>query len=296
MRQGRVVRAAGGFFSVRDDGDVEYLCRARGSLKKSRAALIVGDRVLFRPREHGSDHHPPEGVIETVLPRQSFLSRPPVANVDQVVVVMAFREPECDWQLVSRLLVLAEQENLRAVLCLNKADLAGAGRLEEVRGEIAPFPYPLLYTSAVSRKGLEELEEMLGGCCSVFAGPSGVGKSSLLNALQPDLALQVGSVSAKIKRGRHTTRRAELLPLGGGGSVVDTPGFTRLEFADLPPEQLAGLFPEMEALRSRCAFRNCLHLTEPRCAVRREIGGALNPLRYEHYSFFLEELNRQEGY
>lgn len=318
MRQGKVIKAAGGFFTVcdRDDGRL-YLCRARGALKKGNRSLIVGDRVLFKPvcssapgiprsgdlhsvepRPKKPFHGLPagEGVVEEVLPRKNCLPRPPVANVDRLVVVMSIQDPACDWQLISRMTVLAEHEELPVLVCLNKTDLADRKELEHLAGNIEPYPYLVLFTSALSGEGLDLLKEKLTGCCSVLAGPSGVGKSTLLNSIQPGLSLQTGTVSGKLGRGRHTTRQASLMPLQTGGSVVDTPGFTRLDFSEIGKGTLPGLFPELASLVGRCSFRNCLHLSEPGCAVKEEVGSTLNPMRYEHYRYFMEELEQQEVY
>lgn len=224
------------------------------------------------------------------LPRRNVLTRPRVANIDQLVVVMAFKNPDCDWQLVNRMLVLAEYEGLDSVLCLNKSDLLNKEELDFWRSELENFPYPFIFTSAANQDGLEELEKKLSGCSSVFAGPSGAGKSSLLNAIQPGLSLQTGLISDKIKRGRHTTRQARLLMLENGGAVVDTPGFSRLDFTGISAEDLGSLFPEMESLRGNCAFRNCLHISEPDCAIIAAVGKTINRERYEYYKYFIKEL------
>jgi ribosome biogenesis GTPase / thiamine phosphate phosphatase len=289
LLEGTVFKAAGGFFSVRDENGKEYRCRARGMLKRGKAALMVGDRVLFEPNL-SADQELGDGMIEKLLPRTNLLQRPPVANVDQLAVVMALKHPDCDWQLVSRMLVLAEKEKLSAFVCLNKKDLVPEDERLALSGQIEHYPYPVLCTSALSGDGIEDITAKLRGVCSVFAGPSGVGKSTLLNAIQPGLFLKTGSISNKIKRGRHTTRQAELLALESGGTVVDTPGFTRLDFTGIEPGQLAAYFPEFDTLRGDCSFRNCMHITEPGCAVRREVGKSVNTMRYGHYAYFIEEL------
>lgn len=296
MQEGKIVKAAGGFFSVCDAATDEYICRARGMLKRDKASLMVGDLVLFDVVEHAAGGDPGEGVIEKLLPRTNRLKRPPVANVEQLVVVMSLKHPECDWQLISRLMVMAEQEELAVLLCLNKIDLLPEPDLIALDNLLKPYPYPVILTSALSGAGIETLQDKLSGSCSVFAGPSGVGKSSLLNAIQPGLSLQTGEVSEKIKRGRHTTRQAELLSLESGGTVVDTPGFSRLDFFAIEPDRLAHFFPEFETLRGSCGFRDCRHISETDCAVRNEIGKSVNPMRYDHYCYFARELKKQEAF
>jgi len=292
LQQGKVIKAGGGFFTVRDQEGSEYLCRARGTLKKGKQTLIVGDEVIFNPLKESSEESSGEGVIEKALPRANYLPRPPVANVDQIVVVISLNKPSCDWQMISRVAVMAEKENLPVLVCLNKTDLISREELDQVYKDIEPYPYPVIFTSALSGEGTGNLKDRLAGCCSVLAGPSGVGKSTLLNFIQPGLSLQTAEVSEKIGRGRHTTRQAALLPLDNGGSVVDTPGFSRLNFKNLKPGQLADCFPELEELRGRCGFRDCLHLNEPNCAASEELNKTLNPMRYEHYKFFMQELSQ----
>jgi ribosome biogenesis GTPase len=295
-----VIRIAGGFFAVRDLEGREYLCRARGKLKQRRGGILVGDRVLIQQAaERGEKEQAGggagTGIIEELLPRKTALMRPPVANIDQLILVMALREPEPDWNLADRILVLAGEENLSVLCCLNKIDLVDDEERESISRLLEPFPYNLIWTSAKNGAGIGQLRERLHGKMSVFAGPSGVGKSSLLNAVQPGLSLKTGTVSARIGRGRHTTRHAELLPLSPEGLVVDTPGFSRLSFTGLAPEKLGALFPEFAGHAGRCSFRNCSHIHEPGCAVREAAEmGKINSRRYEHYRLFWEELTAKE--
>ncbi len=293
MHQGKVIQAAGGFFTVLDQEGRKYLCRARGALKKGGQTLIVGDEVMFQPLQEPAGGAKGEGIVEKLLPRFNSLLRPTVANVDQVVVVMSLKNPDCDWQMISRITVLAEKEALPVLVCLNKTDLITPENIKQLSSRVKPFPYPVIFTSALSGSGTAELKEHLTGSCSALAGPSGVGKSTLLNSIQPGLTLQTGEISKKIGRGRHTTRQAVLLPLDQGGSVVDTPGFSRLDFKKFAPQELADYFPELENLRGRCGFRDCLHLNEPKCAVHKETDLTVNPLRYEHYKTFMQELRQQ---
>ena len=238
---------------------------------------------------------PAPGLSKSCFPEKRPLCAPPVANIDQLILVMALREPEPDWNLADRILVLAGEENLSVLCCLNKIDLVDDEERESISRLLEPFPYNLIWTSAKNGAGIGQLRERLHGKMSVFAGPSGVGKSSLLNAVQPGLSLKTGTVSARIGRGRHTTRHAELLPLSPEGLVVDTPGFSRISFTGLAPEKLGALFPEFAGHAGRCSFRNCSHIHEPGCAVREAAEmGKINSRRYEHYRLFWEELTAKE--
>jgi ribosome biogenesis GTPase len=293
-----VIRAAGGFFAVRDAEGAVYLCRARGKLKLESGSILVGDRVIFRPEEGAEEPGGAgegTGIIETLLPRRSLLRRPPVANVEQIVLVLALKKPAPDWQLAGRILLQGEREKLPLLCCLNKIDLADAAERKETAAALDPLPYRLLWSSAREGAGIEQLGEALCGRCTVFAGPSGVGKSSLLNAVHPGLGLKTGTVSRKIGRGRHITRQVELLALPAGGFVVDTPGFSRLSFAGLEPDRLGDLFPEFTPHRESCSFRNCNHIHEPGCAVREAVfAGLINRCRYRQYQHFWKELNDKE--
>lgn len=288
MRTGVVVKAAGGFYYVRSETGGTCACVLRGRLRRQGRPVLVGDAVEYTATGAQS------GVIETVLPRRSKLVRPPVANVDRAVLVFAVREPHPDPALIDRLLIQAGAAGVSPMLCLNKADLG----TEKTAGLISIYRaagYPVLVTSAKTGAGLDALQEILRAGVSVFAGPSGTGKSSLLNALEPGLALKTQAVSAKIGRGRHTTRHAELLPLTGGGLVVDTPGFSSLVLPPLERAELASFFPEFLADVPDCRFAGCLHAKEPGCAVKRAVkGGKISRLRYESYLKFLDEITEQE--
>ncbi len=277
-----MIRVSAAQYTIRDHAGKEHICRVRGRLKLDRLYPKVGDVVLFLPEEK---------IIEKVKARSSFLTRPPVANLDQVIVVVSLASPEPDWNVLNRQLIATEQSGLTGYICLNKVDLITPASRETVEGMLEGLPYQYFFTSATQKINLYEITGLLKNRCTVFAGPSGVGKSTLLNAIQPGLHLSTGEIGHKLKRGRHTTRSAELLPLDGGGMLVDTPGFSRLDLPDLNPDQLAGCFPEFDSLVPKCFFRNCLHRSEPGCAVREAAGqGIINKLRYRYYHLFLEEL------
>lgn len=284
---------------VREPGGAEYSCRARGRIRQ-KSPLVVGDMVRFSPVDKNggvdSGRAAGEGVIEDVLPRRNCLYRPPAANVDQMILVLSLSNPAPDWHLVSRLLLLAEHEGLESFLYLNKLDLVDPVAVKEVKRMLEHFNYPYNFTSAKTGKGVRQLAVQLKGRCSVFAGPSGAGKSSLLNAVEPGFSLKTGTVSHRAKRGRHTTRLVELLPLPQGGTVVDTPGFSRLDLPDIKPVELGGFFPEFSSYFRRCGYRDCVHAGEPGCAVGEAVErGEINPVRYRHYRLFLQELTGTGG-
>jgi ribosome biogenesis GTPase len=278
---GIVVKAWSNWYTVATES-ARLLCRPRGRLKRG-ADVRVGDRVEVTALEGG------EGVIEDVAPRRNRLDRPPVANVDLVAVVSAWTAPPWSPELADRILVRAAAAGCRALLVINKADL-----LEDptaVRRGTEPYRragYPVLLTSALTGEGLDLLARAADGGVVCLAGQSGAGKTRLLAALAPDRALRSGALSERLGHGRHTTRHAELLPVGGGW-IVDTPGFSRLDMDGIEPAALGRCFPEVAALAAGCRFRSCLHRSEPGCAVR----GAVDPGRYARYLRLLEECERQ---
>jgi ribosome biogenesis GTPase len=284
MLLGVVVKAYSSYYYVQTGGKVTA-CSLRGRFKKERFSLLVGDEVTY------SIAGPDKGVIEEIAPRRSLLKRPLVANVDQVVLTFAAVNPDIGTALVDRFLVLAEWSGLEAVLCVNKTDLADTTALAPLAELYRGVGYPVLLVSAKTGSGVEELRGRLYDRITVFAGPSGAGKSSLLNALQPGLALVTGEVSRKIGRGRHTTRFAELLPLAGGGFVVDTPGFSLTEFAEIAEQDLQYYFPDIAAVAPACKFASCLHVKEPQCAVKHAVAaGTIARSRYESYREVLDEI------
>lgn len=297
---GRVMRIVAGTYHVEVEGEEVLECSLRGRVKqKSEEQVSVGDLIRVERLDDGSCR------IANLLPRHSALSRHGVArrreqvivaNVDQVVTVAAFTSPSPDFSMIDRLLALAELNELDGLLVLNKADLAvsadddGPGPLP---AEFEPYRaagYDVLVTSAKRHWGLEELRERLTDRVTVFSGPSGVGKSSLLNSLMPGLELRVGDVGQKRGRGRHTTVAAALYPFRGGGYVADTPGLQYLALWEVPSRALGHSFPEFRDPSGECRFADCLHRAEPGCAVREAVeSGAIAPGRYESYRALLRE-------
>lgn len=281
---GTVIRTTSGFYYVQGPSR-PVPCKLRGRMKQTRYSVCVGDRVSYVVAADGS------GTIEEVLERESFLKRPEVANVDQAILTFSAGQPQIDFGLLDRFLVMAEDSAIDPVICINKIDLADPEELEPSLSVYERIGYPVVRVSARTGTGIPALKDLLYGRVSVFAGPSGVGKSSLLNAVEPGLQLVTGELSRKIGRGRHTTRCAELLPLSGGGFVVDTPGFSLTEFVAFAPEELRFLYREFRDLLPECRFSSCLHLREPQCAVKQAVhDGRIAPWRYSSYLQLLNEL------
>ena len=286
--RGRILKVYNNVLHVAAEDGV-ILCKLRGRVKKGRSdtGLVPGDIVALERIS------PEEGVIERIEERTNLLQRPRVANLTQIVVTVAAASPDPHPLVVSRFLVLAERSGVKKiVLCVNKMDLC-PGKPEDFLAEYEAAGYPVLRVSAEQGTELAELRERLAGEITVLAGPSGAGKSSLLNALDPALALATGAVSEKIGRGRHTTRRAELLPFMGG-YVVDTPGFTQQELTELAPEELAHCFPDF-AHYTGCRFAPCSHSHEPGCAVKAAVEAEeLSHERYDAYIALLNELRTKK--
>jgi ribosome biogenesis GTPase len=295
---GLITKTQSGFFQVHtDQGD--FTCHLRGKLKQHRRATdlaALGDRVEISLQEDG------QGMIETVAPRTRVLSRQApggrgrgarategteqvlVANPDQVALVFACAQPAPHLRMLDRFLVMAEANQLPALICANKLDLSTPEAAGELFERYRRLGYAVVYTSAATGQGVAELRERLQGKLTVLSGPSGVGKSSLLNALQPGLGILARAVSGTNFKGRHTTVHSELLPLDGGGYVADTPGIRSLGLWDVAPEELDGYFVEIKPYVELCEFGDCTHLSEPGCAVRQAVAeGKIAASRYDSY-------------
>lgn len=280
---GRVVRAHGHVYYV-DIGAEILECRPRGRFKQEEGQVLAGDLVEVTRLRPGF------GVIDWIRPRSNSLPRPPVANVDQVLIVYTGREPDLDFRTLDRFLVLAAHYGLEALLCINKIDLLGLREIREATEPYRHIGYRVFTVSARSQSGIREIFPLLADKLTVFSGQSGVGKSSVLNALHPGFNLKTGELSKKVRRGTHTTRHVELMGLAGG-LVADTPGFTFLDLAPVSKNELRDLFREFRAQSSGCRFGDCLHNLEPDCQVKRAVeDGDIYPWRYRHYLEFLKEI------
>lgn len=289
--QGIVTRFQSGFTTVCANGRV-ITCVLRGRLKRRSIpgdVISIGDWVEFAELPDGS------GVIEAILPRKSELVRLDptpkggyrqilLSNADQIVAVFACASPAPHLRMLDRFLVIAEKQRLKAIIIANKIDLVSKREARSLFSIYPPLGYHVIYTSAVKNEGIDELREALTGRISALAGPSGVGKSSLMNRIQPGLGLNVKEISEQKDRGRHTTVVRELFPLEGGGYVADLPGLRKLSLWDTEPEELDGYFPELRELVKHCQFSNCAHYEEPGCAVIKAVEeGRVSPERYESY-------------
>lgn len=292
---GTIIAVQANFYQVRLDQPSEVvnyessfslLCTRRTRLRKINQKVMVGDRVVIEE----PDYQDRQGVIAQVLPRKTELSRPPVANADQILVVFALENPPLDpWQL-SRFLVKAESTSLSLCLCLNKLDLIVEDKRKKWQNRIEQWGYNPSFVSMINYQGLEDLNTRLQGKITILAGPSGVGKSSLINTLIPEVDQRVAKVSGKLHKGRHTTSHVELFELPGGGFLADTPGFNQPDL-DCCPQELVLYFPEAkrQLKTGNCQFNDCLHRGEPDCIINDDWE------RYEHYSTFLKEaINRKE--
>ncbi|MEQ8199869.1 MAG: ribosome small subunit-dependent GTPase A [Syntrophomonadaceae bacterium] len=283
--EGLVIKNYSGFYYVQDDTGTVHACKVRG---KVREKLLSGDRVVFTPLELG------QGVLERVLPRKNELSRPRVANISRVLIVMAYNQPRPDLSLLDRLLFLAEYNRIVPYIILNKCDLEGHESVEEIL-RYYPRVYKVIRTSARQDIGIGELAEAIAGEIAVFAGPSGVGKSRLLQRLTGQSAVRTGSVSAKIGRGKHTTRHVELYPLPQGGWIVDTPGFSVLDLPAIRREELTRYFPDFTVYSEACRFGDCIHYRERDCGVKTALeNNQVLPSRYKNYLAMLAEIIDKE--
>lgn len=286
MGEGKIIKALSGFYYVLTENNEVYQCRGRGVFRKNKISPLVGDDVVFQ------ENNREEGYILEIKTRKNELIRPPIANVDQAVLVFSAVEPLFNTLLLDRFLVLVEHHHIKPVICITKIDLAtddDKQRMAAYSKDYQKIGYEFLLTSSKTGEGIDLLLPYIKGKITVLAGQSGVGKSSLLNALNPGLQLKTSDISLHLGRGKHTTRHVELMEIGDG-LVADTPGFSSLEL-DMASEDLNACFPEILSASENCKFRGCLHVQEPKCAVREQVEkGVILPYRYEHYQSFLREI------
>ena len=286
MAEGMIFKALSGFYYV-DDGRVVTACRGRGRLRHQKVTPLVGDRVVFTPQGDGT------GSLDQILPRKNEFYRPAVANIDQLVIIASQATPVTDPFLIDRVAAIAEGRGCQCIICVNKCDLAPG---EELADTYRRAGFPTLQVSAETGEGIDQLRELLVGKVSAFTGNSGVGKSSILNALEPRMLLATGDVSEKLGRGRHTTRHVELFRLSRGGVAADTPGFSSFDVDRMElmrKEDLQRCFREFAPYLGKCRFLDCAHVKEKGCAVRAAgEAGEISPSRYESYCRLYEQASQ----
>lgn len=289
--QGKIIKGIAGFYYVQAKNGVLYACKAKGIFRNRKEKPLVGDNVEMEVTHEGDR----EGNITDILPRSSMLLRPAVANVDQALVLFAAAKPKPNLSLLDRFLIMMDRQKIPALICFNKTDQVSGEETERLRGIYAGCKSRLLFISAKYGNGLEELNSLLKNHTTTVAGPSGVGKSTLINLLAPHAGMETGDISEKIDRGKHTTRHSELFCLENGGYIFDTPGFSSLELGSMEKEELRYSFPEFAAYEGRCRFQGCVHINEPGCAVKQAVeSGAVHKERYESYRALFEELKERE--
>ena len=284
---GKIIKGIEGFYCVHTEEKGIYECKARGIFRNQQIKPLVGDNVLITIL----DEQEKEGNITEILPRRNELLRPAVANIDQALVFFAIVKPEPDFRLLDRFLIRMEQQKLTSIICFNKQDIASKEDKEALCKAYETCGYQVVFVSAQRKEGLEELRRLLTGRTTALAGPSGVGKSTMINALAPEAGMETGSISRKIERGRHTTRHSEIIALGENTYLMDTPGFTSLRISEIEKEELSGYYPEFERHEPYCRFGGCAHINEPGCGVKAAVEqGQISQVRYENYKALYQEL------
>lgn len=287
---GKIIKGIGGFYYVVCENDITYECKAKGVFRNRKIKPLVGDNVEIEILDEEKNL----GNIEDILPRFNWLNRPAVANVDQTVIIFAVSAPAPNFNLLDRFLINMEQHEVPTVICFNKVDLEGFRQSEDICRSYTKSGYEVLFISAESGYGIDVLEAAIKGKTTVFAGPSGVGKSSTLNSLFPDANVQTGGLSEKIQRGKHTTRHSELMFVDDDTYIMDTPGFSSLYTEGIEAEDLKLYFPEIAAYTGTCKFNMCNHISEPGCLVKKAVSdGRISKMRYDDYVMIYNELKEK---
>ena len=291
--QGKIIKGIAGFYYIYAENDEVYECKAKGIFRKDNRKPLVGDNVEIEVL----DEQEKEGSVTAILPRKNSLIRPAVANVDQAFVIFAMENPKPTFMLLDRFLIMMEKEHVPAVICFNKKDLATEEELEFLYETYKSCGYQVILSSTFNGEGLEEIREILKGKTTVVAGPSGVGKSSITNALQENVQMETGEISKKLKRGKHTTRHSQVIPVGKDTYLMDTPGFSSLYLTDIEEQELKDYFPEFREYEDQCRFQGCRHIHEPGCAVKEALSNhKISSLRYEDYLGLHEEIKEKRRF
>lgn len=290
---GKIIKGIAGFYYVHVEESGIYECKAKGIFRKDNQKPLVGDNV----RISVLDEKEKSGNIIEILPRKNSLIRPAVANVDQAFVIFALENPKPNFMLLDRFLIMMEQAKIPAVICFNKKDLAQEEDILKLCDIYENCGYKVIVSSTVNQDDRQKIHEILHGKTTVIAGPSGVGKSSITNMLQQGIHMETGEISKKLKRGRHTTRHSQVVPVGEKTYLMDTPGFSSLYLTDMDEQELKNYFPEFSKYEGQCRFQGCVHIHEPDCAVKDALEKKeISKLRYEDYLSLYEELKEKRRY
>ena len=286
---GKIIKGIAGFYYVHTSaGLVE--CKAKGIFRKDKIKPLVGDDVEIEL----TGETPLTGNIVQILPRRNALIRPASANIDQALVIFAIVKPNPNYNLLDRFLITMEKQKLKAVICFNKKDIAAPEERRELEEAYGRCGYRVLFVSGTGRQGMDEIRKCLKGKTTVVAGPSGVGKSTIINALYPEANMETGEISRKIDRGKHTTRHAQLFALDEDTFIMDTPGFTSLSLGEMEKEELQGYYPEFAEYEKNCRFGGCAHISEPVCGIKDALAeGKISQVRYHNYVVLYEELKNK---
>lgn len=291
--ESKIIRGIAGFYYVHTDGIGVFECKAKGIFRNNNIKPLVGDNVNIEIL----DIENMSGNITDILPRKNCLIRPAVANADQAIIIFAASYPKPDLNLLDRFLLMMGMQGIPVGICFNKSDDVCGEELLQLTDNYKDSGCKIYVTSTVTGAGIEELRESLKGRTTVLAGPSGVGKSSVINMLFPEANMETGDISNKIKRGKHTTRHSELFSLGDGIYVMDTPGFTSLRLPSAEKEEIKDYYPEFQDYLGECRFQGCVHINEPGCAVKKAVEeGKISQNRYSNYKQFYEEISRIRKY
>lgn len=291
--QGKIIKGIAGFYYIHAENGQVYECKAKGAFRKQKIKPLVGDMVRIAVLDE-AEHL---GNVEEILPRKNELIRPAVANIDMALVIFAAAKPEPNFNLLDRFLCMMEFQNVPVTICFNKTDLVDEEKIEEYRRIYEPAGYRLMSTCTRTGEGVDAVKALLHGKTTTVAGPSGVGKSSLINALQSDVQMQTGVISDKIDRGRHTTRHSEIVPVMEDSYIMDTPGFSSMDVPGFEKEDLWTCFPEFREYEPYCKFQGCSHINEPDCGVKEALAeGKISSVRYENYKLLYEELKNMKKY
>ena len=290
---GKIIKGIAGFYYVNDGENRVYQCRAKGIFRNRKIKPLVGDNVEFSIL----DEEAGEGNIDEILPRKNALVRPAAANVDQALVLFALTQPSPNLNLLDRFLVMMAMEEIPVVICFNKADLGDGAMEEEYKKIYEGAGYEDHFISARTDLGMDQVRELLRGRTTVLAGPSGVGKSSLTNRIQPKASMETGGISRKIERGKHTTRHSELFFVEKDTYMMDTPGFSSMFTPDIEANELKDYFPEFAQYEDDCKFLGCVHIGEKVCGVKDAVAeGKISKSRYDNYRLMYEELKQKRRY